>query len=91
MPREQRFAVTFCGKDIYSPPARRSFSKYAPKTSAERRDMASENHISQYSPRQGELFIQKSTRVAVSCLRRAEAWGTLGGLRPFFDVLGESS
>ena len=31
--------------------------------------MASENHISQYSPRQRELFIQKSTRVAASYLR----------------------
>ena len=30
----------------------------------------------QYSPRQRELFIQKSTRVAASYLRRARAWGT---------------
>ena len=51
--------------------------------------MASENHISQYSPRQRELFIQKSTRVAASCLRRAESLGDpLEALRPFFDVLG---
>lgn len=37
--------------------------------------MASENLISQYSPRQRELFIQKSTRVAASYLRRAESLG----------------
>ena len=50
--------------------------------------MASEIHISQYSPRQRELFIQKSTRVAASYLRRAENLGNPPeALRPFFDVL----
>lgn len=38
--------------------------------------MANEIHISQYSPRQRELFIQKSTRVAASYLRRAESLET---------------
>ena len=43
----------------------------------------------QYSPRQRELFIQKSTRVAASYLRRAESLGDPPeALRPFFDVLG---
>ena len=50
--------------------------------------MANEIHISQYSPRQRELFIQKSMRVAASYLRRAESLGDPPeALRPFFDVL----
>ena len=50
--------------------------------------MGSEIRISLYSPRQRELFIQKSTRVAVSYLRRAESLGNPPeALRPFFDVL----
>lgn len=43
----------------------------------------------QYSPRQRELFIQKSTQVAASYLRRAESLGDPPeALRSFFDVLG---
>lgn len=50
--------------------------------------MDSKNHISQYSPRQQELFINKSTRVAASYLRRAESMGNPpDALKPFFDVL----
>jgi benzoyl-CoA reductase/2-hydroxyglutaryl-CoA dehydratase subunit BcrC/BadD/HgdB len=50
--------------------------------------MESEIQVSQYSPRQRELFIQKSSRVAASYLRRAESLGDPPeALRPFFDVL----
>lgn len=50
--------------------------------------MERKDPISQYSPRQRELFIQKSTRVAASYLRHAESLGDLPeALRPFFDVL----
>lgn len=50
--------------------------------------MERKDPISQYSPRQRELFIQKSTRVAASYLRRAESLGDPPeALRPFFDVL----
>lgn len=50
--------------------------------------MANEIHISQYSPRHRELFIQKSSRVAASYLRRAESLGDPPeALRPFFEVL----
>ena len=50
--------------------------------------MNQETHVSQYTPRQRELFIQKSTRVAASYLRRAENLGDPPeALRPFFDVL----
>jgi benzoyl-CoA reductase/2-hydroxyglutaryl-CoA dehydratase subunit BcrC/BadD/HgdB len=50
--------------------------------------MGSETHISQYSPRQRELFINKATQVAASYLRRAESLGDPPeALQPFFDVL----
>lgn len=46
------------------------------------------SHTSSYSPRQQELFTQKSTRVAASYLRRAESLGDPpDALQPFFEVL----
>ena len=50
--------------------------------------MTNEIQGSQYSPRQRELFTNKSMRVAASYLRRAESLGDPSGeLKPFFDVL----
>ncbi len=44
--------------------------------------------MADYSPRQRELFVQKSTRVAASYLRRVEELGDAPqALRPFLDVL----
>ncbi len=50
--------------------------------------MPNEIHTSQYSNRRRELFIQKSTRIATSYLRRVENLGEpLEALKPFFEVL----
>jgi len=50
--------------------------------------METEIHVSQYSSRQRELFISKSTRVAASYLRRAESLGDAPeAVQPFFEAL----